>query len=351
MAVDKRKVQEINAGSMADIAFLLLIFFLVATTMNVDTGLARMLPPLPPENQKTEDIKVKQRNILLVLVNGAGQIMAGTQGHQELIDLRELKDKTKEFILNPYDLDELPEKEDTEIELPDGGKWVYPVSMGVVSLQTTRDTNYQAYIMVQNELTRAFNEVRDDVAMRKFGAKFADLNDEQRSAVVKAVPNKISEAEPKVVKKKANKGLPPFSTASLPDVIFMILFFFMVSTTMRDQELLVRYKLPEATEVQKLEKKSLVSYIHIGQPSLNMQAKFGTAPRIQLNDAYRTAKDIGDFVAAERDKLSEVDKASMTVCLKADESTKMGVITDVKQELRRANALKISYAASKSLGY
>ena len=201
MAVDKRKVQEINAGSMADIAFLLLIFFLVATTMNVDTGLARMLPPLPPENQKTEDIKVKQRNILLVLVNGAGQIMAGTQGHQELIDLRELKDKTKEFILNPYDLDELPEKEDTEIELPDGGMWVYPVSMGVVSLQTTRDTNYQAYIMVQNELTRAFNEVRDDVAMRKFGAKFADLNDEQRSAVVKAVPNKISEAEPKVVKK------------------------------------------------------------------------------------------------------------------------------------------------------
>ena len=201
MAVDKRKVQEINAGSMADIAFLLLIFFLVATTMNVDTGLARMLPPLPPENQKTEDIKVKQRNILLVLVNGAGQIMAGTQGHQELIDLRELKDKTKEFILNPYDLDELPEKEDTEIELPDGGKWVYPVSMGVVSLQTTRDTKYQAYIMVQNELTRAFNEVRDDVAMRKFGAKFADLNDEQRSAVVKAVPNKISEAEPKVVKK------------------------------------------------------------------------------------------------------------------------------------------------------
>ena len=201
MAVDKRKVQEINAGSMADIAFLLLIFFLVATTMNVDTGLARMLPPLPPENQKTEDIKVKQRNILLVLVNGAGQIMAGTQGYQELIDLRELKDKTKEFILNPYDLDELPEKEDTEIELPDGGKWVYPVSMGVVSLQTTRDTNYQAYIMVQNELTRAFNEVRDDVAMRKFGAKFADLNDEQRSAVVKAVPNKISEAEPKVVKK------------------------------------------------------------------------------------------------------------------------------------------------------
>ena len=103
-----------------------------------------------------------------------------------------------------------------------------------------------------------------------------------------------------VMKKKGDKSLPPISTASLPDVIFMILFFFMVSTTMRDQELLVRYRLPEATEVQKLEKKSLVSYIHIGQPTPVMQAKFGTAPRIQLNDSYRTTKDILDFVAAER---------------------------------------------------
>ncbi|MEG1673290.1 MAG: biopolymer transporter ExbD [Alistipes sp.] len=153
------------------------------------------------------------------------------------------------------------------------------------------------------------------------------------------------------MKKKGSKGLPPISTASLPDVIFMILFFFMISTSMRDQDLLVRYKLPEATEVQKLEKKSLVSYIHIGQPSLAMQTKFGTAPRIQLNDSYRTAKDIGDFISAERDKLSENDRAAMTVCLKADNSTKMGIITDVKQELRRANALKISYAAIKSQGY
>lgn len=154
-----------------------------------------------------------------------------------------------------------------------------------------------------------------------------------------------------VMKKKGGKGLPPISTASLPDVIFMILFFFMVTTTMRDQELLVRYKLPEATEVQKLEKKSLVSYIHIGQPTPNMQAKFGTAPRIQLNDSYRTARDIGEFIAAEREKLGETDRASMTVCMKADATTKMGIVTDVKQELRRANALKISYASSKSLGY
>lgn len=201
MAVDKRKVQEINAGSMADIAFLLLIFFLVATTMNVDTGLTRMLPPIPPENQQTEDVKVKERNVLLVLINGAGQIMAGIQGQQELIDLRQLKEKTKEFILNPYDLETMPEKKDEEIELPDGSKWTYAVSQGVVSLQTTRDTNYQAYIMVQNELTRAFNEVRDEVSMRKFGSKFADLNEAERKVITTAVPNKISEAEPRNIKK------------------------------------------------------------------------------------------------------------------------------------------------------
>ncbi len=141
------------------------------------------------------------------------------------------------------------------------------------------------------------------------------------------------------------------STTSLPDVVYIILFFFMLSTSMRDQELLVHYKVPEATEVQKLEKKSLVSYIHIGQPVLAMQEKFGTAPRIQLNDSYKTTKDILDFVAGERDQLSEVDRALMTICLKADGKTKMGIITDVKQELRRANALKISYASSKTLGY
>ena len=153
------------------------------------------------------------------------------------------------------------------------------------------------------------------------------------------------------MKKKGNKGLPPISTASLPDVIFMILFFFMVSTTMRDQEVLVRFKLPEASEVQKLEKKNLVSYINIGQPTPSMQAKYGTATQIQLNDSYKTAKDIGDFIAAERDQLNEADRSQMTVCIKSDQFTKMGMITDVKQELRRANALKISYAATKSLGY
>ena len=201
MAVDKRKVQEINAGSMADIAFLLLIFFLVATTMNTDTGLVRMLPPMPPEDQKQEDIKVKERNLFLVFINGRGDIMAGASGKQEPIDLHQLTERTKEFIVNPMDDENLPEKVNRDIDLPDGSKWVYPVSEGVVSLQTTRDTGYQAYIMVQNELTRAFNEVRDEVAQRKFGAKFSDLPEEQRNVISKAVPLKISEAEPRNIKK------------------------------------------------------------------------------------------------------------------------------------------------------
>lgn len=154
-----------------------------------------------------------------------------------------------------------------------------------------------------------------------------------------------------VIRKKGNKEVPPISTASLPDVIFMILFFFMTTTSMKETELRVHFQLPEATEVQKLEKKSLVSYIYIGQPTAQLQAKFGTAPRIQLNDTYRTPEDILDFVASERDKLSEEDRNSMSVCIKADKYTKMGIITDVKQELRKANALKVTYAASKSLGY
>ena len=201
MAIDKRKTPDINAGSQADIAFLLLIFFLVATTMNTDTGLARMLPPLPPEDQKQEDIKVKERNLFLVFINGRGDIMAGASGKQEPIDLHQLTERTKEFIVNPMDDENLPEKVNRDIELPDGSKWVYPVSEGVVSLQTTRDTGYQSYIMVQNELTRAFNEVRDEVAQRKFGAKFSDLPEEQRNVISKAVPLKISEAEPRNIKK------------------------------------------------------------------------------------------------------------------------------------------------------
>ena len=188
-----KKIPEINASSQADIAFTVLIFFLVVSTMDVDTGIVRVLPPMPDPNVKQEDIKVKERNLFLVFVSGSGQLMAGGQ----VMDLSRLKDKAKEFILNPHNDENLPEKKDQTIDMPDGTKWTFPVSEGVISLQNTRDTDYQVYIRVQNELTRAFNEVRDEVAMFKFGKKFSDLVEEERKVITKAVPLKISEAEPR----------------------------------------------------------------------------------------------------------------------------------------------------------
>ena len=189
----KKNIPEINASSQADIAFTVLIFFLVVSTMDIDTGIVRVLPPMADPNVKQEDIKVKERNLLLVFVSGSGNIMAGGK----VISLNALKDKAKEFILNPLDDKNLPEKKDTAIEMPDGSKWTYPVSEGVISLQNTRDTSYQVYIQVQNELTRAFNEVRDEVSMAKFGKKFADLGDAESKVITKAIPMKISEAEPR----------------------------------------------------------------------------------------------------------------------------------------------------------
>ena len=201
MASNKRKVPEVNSSSQADIAFSLLIFFLVATTMNVDTGLVRVLPPMPEENVEQKEVEVKERNLYLVFVNGSGSIMAGLEGKAELVDIRNLTNLAKEFVLNPYDDPNFPEKVDKGIDMPDGSKWVYPVSEGVISLQTANETPYQVYIMVQNELTRAFNEIRDEVANRKFGADFSELTEEQRKVITTAVPLKVSEAEPRKVGK------------------------------------------------------------------------------------------------------------------------------------------------------
>ena len=146
---------------------------------------------------------------------------------------------------------------------------------------------------------------------------------------------------------KKTKSSPKINTASLPDVIFILLFFFMVTTTMRENTLIVRIRLPEATQVQKLEKKSLVSYIYIGEPT--NRALYGTKPRIQLNDSYATVGDIPEFVTKERQARNEADRNLMTFSLKVDKNTKMGIVTDVKQELRKANALKINYSTRKGV--
>ena len=138
-----------------------------------------------------------------------------------------------------------------------------------------------------------------------------------------------------------------YSSSSLSDIVFMLLFFFMVTTSMRETENKVMIKLPEASEVVKLERKDLASYINIGTPIQTLQAQYGTDARIQLNDSFKTTDDIRDFVAAERDAMSEVDRQFMTVVLRCDENVRMGIVSDVKQELRRCSALKIMYCARK----
>lgn len=190
----KKKVPAMNTSSTADIAFLLLCYFLMTTTMGSQTGLSRRLPPMPDPNQKVEDQKVNRRNILVVKINSADRILAGS----EPIDVRLLKDKVKEFILNPNNDPNLPEKEMTDIE----GYGQYAVSKGVISLQNDRGTSYQAYIAVQNELVKAVNEIRNDFSKVNYGKVFDALDEDQQAIVKKAIPQNISEAEPKDVGKK-----------------------------------------------------------------------------------------------------------------------------------------------------
>ena len=140
-------------------------------------------------------------------------------------------------------------------------------------------------------------------------------------------------------KTKNSKGLKPLNTASLPDIVFMLLFFFMISVSFRQTERVVQVKVPEASENAKLDRKDLASYINIGTPVPAYQAQYGTDARIQLNDSFSTVEDIRDFVAAARESMSEADRPLMTVCLKVDESVLMGIVTDVKQELRSCSAL------------
>jgi biopolymer transport protein ExbD len=189
-----KKVPEINGSSSADIAFMALIFFLMVSTMDQEKGLARRLPPMPAEDQKVEDQKVNRRNIIIVKININDRIFAGN----EPIDVSQLKDKIVEFLTNPTDDPNLPEREVKEIE----GFGPYPVSKGVISLQNDRGTTYSKYIEVQNELVRAVNEIRDNFAMQNFGKKYANLDEDKQKIVRECIPQQISEAEPKDTKKK-----------------------------------------------------------------------------------------------------------------------------------------------------
>lgn len=189
MARKKRKLPEVNSSSSADIAFLLLIFFLVTTSMDTDRGLARRLPQPVPKDQKQKDVEIKQRNVLPILVNTNNQV--AIEGIA--IDVKQLRARAKEFIQNPYNDPKLPEM--VEKEIPFFGRVM--CSKGVISLQTDRSTEYQVYFDVQNELVAAYNELRNEKAKEKWGKLFDDLDEEQRKAIIDIYPQNISEAEPK----------------------------------------------------------------------------------------------------------------------------------------------------------
>lgn len=153
------------------------------------------------------------------------------------------------------------------------------------------------------------------------------------------------------IRKDEKREAPALSTSSLPDIIFMLLFFFMAVTTMKEVTYKVSIKSPEATELQKLENKSLVRYIYVGKPTKEYQKTYGTETRIQLSDAFADVSELEEYVVNERSAMKEEDQSLLTISIKADRDTKMGIISDIKQALRRAYALKISYAANQRTSY
>ena len=186
----KKKIPGLMTTSSADIAFMILLFFLLTTSMDTDMGLARLLPPPVPKDQKDTDIDIKKRNLMVVLINTNNQILCNGQ----FVEVAQLKDLVKEFVKNPYNEEHKPEK--VEVDVPFFGK-VMVTKNHIISLQNDRGTEYQSYIDVQNELAAAYNELRNDVSGEKFGKAYEQLDEEQQKAVRLIYPQKISEAEPK----------------------------------------------------------------------------------------------------------------------------------------------------------
>lgn len=191
MAKGNRKVPDINSSSTADIAFLLLIFFLITTSMDTDRGLARRLPPPPEKDQLDATDKIKERNILQVYLNKDNQLMIGSG---EYINIDQLKQKAKEFIANAGNEENKPEK--VAKEIPFFGTAMV-TDKHVISLNNDRGSAYNAYISVQNELVAAYNELRDELSQEKFQKNYAALSTEQQRAIRDVYPQRISEAEPK----------------------------------------------------------------------------------------------------------------------------------------------------------
>ena len=193
MAKSKRKAGEINSSSMADIAFLLLIFFLVTTTMDVDSGMKRTLPPIADNEQQQDDVELKERNVLMVNVSKEGRIMVGTDEYMP-VDLNRRGDHSRmsREVLDFLAGVDRSEKKETEIEPTINCE----ISQGVVSLKADNETKYNIYLQVQDELTHAFNVYRDLISVQAYGKPFEELNEIQTGNIRKAVPVKVSEAEP-----------------------------------------------------------------------------------------------------------------------------------------------------------
>ncbi|MDX1283535.1 MAG: biopolymer transporter ExbD [Draconibacterium sp.] len=184
-----RKIPEIPAASLADIAFMLLIFFLVTTTMDVDSGLERRLPQWVDPSQLDDDQQINERNVFVVLVNKNNDLLV----EMEYARIEDLRERAKEFMANPYNDENLPEKEPKDV--PFFGEVM--VTKGVISLRNDLDTKYGTYLAVQNELVAAINELREELAKEKWGKSYADLDNDQQRAIRTIYPSKISEAEPK----------------------------------------------------------------------------------------------------------------------------------------------------------
>lgn len=205
MAKTKKKVPGLNSSSMADISFLLLIFFLVTSSMDTDTGLARRLPPPPQDEQNLQEMEVQRRNLMVVLVNSQNQTMVRDQlGDEWYANITEmvgrggkvgLKDKVKEFVTNPNNNPNLPELIEQDFGEPIGR--VMTTADHVISLQNDATTSYKAYIAVQNELVKAYNELREEAALKYYNKHYADLLPDQQEKINKLYPQRISEAEPK----------------------------------------------------------------------------------------------------------------------------------------------------------
>ena len=194
MGKKKRKVPGLNASSTADISFILLIFFLITTSMDTDMGLARRLPQPPEDEEIKQELKIKERNVMEVRINAAGYLWVKDGTGSDWADIRDLRNRAKVFIQNEQNLGTLPEKHAINIDLL--GQ-CFLSDKHVISVQTDRGTPYNMYFQVQNELVAAYNELRDELAKQKFGRVYAALSDEQKVAIRTYYPQKISEAEPK----------------------------------------------------------------------------------------------------------------------------------------------------------